>query len=67
MPQKYCDSCLIIAYDNVGEDGEEQDEFLDTFSGMAMMEDHLCERIEQRDLREHQNLFQIDCKCKDHK
>ena len=55
----YCDSCLIIAYDNVGEDGEEQDEFLDTFSGMAMMEDHLCDRIDTDG--------ETPCKCKDHK
>ena len=63
---KYCDSCLIIAYDNVGEDGAEQDAFLAAMSGMAMLEDHLCDRIEQRDLREHQHLFPIDCACKNH-
>jgi hypothetical protein len=59
MPNKYCDSCLTIAYDNVGEDGEYQDEFLATFSGMSMMEDHLCDRIETDG--------EIPCKCRDHK
>lgn len=59
---KYCDSCLNIAYDNVGYDKgnpEFQEEFLDQFSGMSMMEDHQCDRIETDG--------EIPCKCKDHK
>tara|TARA_Y100000310_G_scaffold35891_1_gene33859 strand:+ start:206 stop:379 length:174 start_codon:yes stop_codon:yes gene_type:complete len=55
---KYCDSCLIIAYDNVGADGAEQDAFLDALSGMAMLEDHICDRIETDG--------EITCNCKDH-
>ena len=55
---KYCDSCLIIAYDNVGEDGAEQDAFLAAMSGMAMLEDHLCDRIETDG--------EITCNCRDH-
>jgi len=54
----YCDSCLIIAYDNVGEDGAEQDEFLAAMSGMAMLEDHLCDRIETDG--------EMACDCRDH-
>jgi hypothetical protein len=54
----YCDSCLIIAYDNVGADGVEQDKFLAAMSGLAMLEDHLCDRIETDG--------EISCLCRDH-
>jgi hypothetical protein len=63
---KYCNSCLIIAYANVGEDGAEQDAFLAAMSGLAMLDDHLCDRIEEWEIRKHQNLFQIDCRCMAH-
>ena len=64
---KYCDSCLTVAYDNLATVGvgdgpdalDEQEQFLDTFSGMAMLEDHLCDRIE--------TAGEIPCKCKDHR
>jgi hypothetical protein len=48
----------MIAYDNVGEDSIDQDTYLDTFSGMALMEDHLCDRIETNN--------EIECDCQDH-
>lgn len=63
---RYCDSCLIIAYDNVGEDGAEQDKFLSDMSGMGTIKDHLCERVEEWDIRKHQDLFQLDCACMAH-
>ena len=56
---KYCDSCLTVAYDEVGHDSGEQDQFLDAFSGMAMLDDHACDRIETDG--------EISCKCSDHR
>lgn len=50
---KYCVSCLIIAYGAA-------------MSGKAMLEDHLCDRVEEWALRKHQHLFQIDCDCRAH-
>jgi len=55
---RYCDSCLTIAYDVVGEDGAEQDKFLSDMSGMGMIEDHLCDRVETDG--------EITCNCEDH-
>ena len=59
---KYCDSCLTVAYDVVGYDDDEPDNqeiFLDKVSGMGMLEDHQCDRIETDG--------EISCKCKDHR
>jgi hypothetical protein len=55
---KYCDSCLTIAYDNVGVGVTQQELFLDEMSGMALLEDHLCDRIETDN--------EIECRCRDH-
>ena len=61
MSNKYCDSCLTVAYDAVGYDDDEsdnQEQFLDKVSGMALLEDHQCDRIETDG--------EIPCKCRDH-
>jgi len=60
--REYCDSCLTVAYDAIGYDEDEpdaQEEFLDMHSGMGMLDDHLCDRIETNG--------EIPCKCGDHK
>ena len=57
---KYCGSCMTVAYDNLAtEDAGEQEQFLDAVSGMAMLEDHQCDRIE--------TAGEIACECKDHR
>ena len=40
----FCDDCLTAAYDEVGEDSDEQIAYLDTVS--YMMADHICGREE---------------------
>ena len=51
---------MTVAYDNLAtEDAGEQEQFLDAVSGMAMLEDHQCDRIE--------TAGEIACECKDHR
>jgi len=63
---KYCDSCLTVAYDAVGYDDDDpegselnQEKYLAELSGMALLEDHQCDRIETDG--------EISCKCGDHR
>ena len=52
----YCDECMTEAYDEVGENPEDQKQFLDACS--YMMADHLCDRIETNG--------EIKCACEAH-
>ena len=56
LRDKYCDSCLTAAYDEIGNGLEEQILVLDTMADL--LPDHLCDHGEEPD---------IPCECRAHR
>tara|TARA_R100001086_G_scaffold244986_1_gene175354 strand:+ start:348 stop:512 length:165 start_codon:yes stop_codon:yes gene_type:complete len=50
----YCGSCVLAVEEEGG-----SAEYLTELSGMALLPDHLCDRVESNG--------DIDCDCRDHK
>ena len=55
---EFCDSCMTVAYDKVGEDVDAQEHLLAT--APEVLDDHLCDRVEEPDLP-------IRCDCSEHR
>lgn len=58
VQQQFCDSCLTVAYDLVGEDVDAQEQLIAT--APEVLAPHLCDRVEEPEL-------EIRCDCPEHR